>query len=143
MKNHAPTFISSQDTTTSCPPQLSEKSIEIAQHLVECAKDKSTLEYNEIGWKVNMDHRSKAMSNCLGEISELTHLKADVLLSVLVIRWIDGLPGPGFFDMARRLRNDLNIIAHHSTFITESERVYKAASAGELDFILMGKTFND
>ena len=143
MKNHAPTFISSQDTTTSCPPQLSEKSIEIAQHLVECAKNEDTLQYSEIGRKVNMDHKSKVLFNCLHEISELTYLKADVLLSVLVIGWINGLPGPGFFDMARRLRNDLNIIAHHSTFITESERVYKAASAGALDFILMGKIFND
>ena len=138
MKNQAPTFISSQDATTSCPPQLSEKSIEIAQHLVECAKDKGTLEYSEIGRKVNLHHRSDALFNCLREISEITYLKADVLLSVLVIRWIDGLPGPGFFDMARRLRNDLNIIAPHSTFITESERVYKAASAGELDFLLNG-----
>ena len=138
MKDHAHTSVSSQEISTSCPPQLSEKSIEIAQHLVECAKNEDTLQYSEIGRKVNIHHRSETMFNCLREISELTHLKADVLLSVLVIRWIDGLPGPGFFDMARRLRNDLNIIAHHSTFITESERVYKAASAGELDFLLNG-----
>ena len=136
MKDHAHTSVSSQEISTSCSPQLSEKSIEIAQHLVECAKNEGTLQYSEIGRKVNMDHKSKVLFNCLGEISELTYLKADVLLSVLVIRWFDGLPGPGFFDMARRLRNDLNIIAHNSTFITESERVYKAASAGELDFLL-------
>ena len=143
MKDQAHISVSSQEISASCPPQLSKKSIEIAQHLVECAKNEGTLGYSEIGRKVNMDHRSKALFNCLGEISELTYLKADVLLSVLVIRWIDGLPGPGFFNMAIRLRKDSNIIAHHSTFITESERVYKAASAGELDFILTGKTFND
>ena len=140
MKNHAPTFISSQDTTTSCPPQLSEKSIEIAQHLVECAKDKSTLEYNEIGWKVNMHHKSDLLFDCLSEISKLTYLKANVLLSVLVVRFDNGLPGVGFFNMAVGLRHDSNIMGHTHIFDIESKRVYEAYESGKLDFIL---SFND
>ena len=143
MKDHAHISISSQEISTSCPPQLSQKSIEIAQHLVECAKDKSTLEYNEIGWKVNMHHNSGALFDCLSEISKFTYLKANVLLSVLVVRFDNGLPGGGFFNMAVGLRHDSNIMGHTNIFDIESKLVYEAYESGKLDFILTGETFND
>ena len=125
------------------PCKLDDKSIKIAEELVALAKTEKTITYGELGSKVVLEPCFNQLSVRLGGISWVTHHNTDVLLSVLVINAQKNAPGDGFFNLARKLNKTLCLKLDDAIFSDALNRVYEAAKAGKLDFILTGETFND
>ena len=135
----APASFSSQGVSVSCSSKinLSEKSIEIAKHLVECAKNRTILTYGEIGKKVNLRPNSKLLFDCLDQINYISNERKDVLLSILVVNKDRRKPSPQFFDKAVKLwGKDLSTQSHEDFFYSQCILICQIANAGELDFFL-------
>jgi len=74
--------------------------------LVQAARSRGTVTYQEladlIGFPIIGDYMGTELGHLLGEISEdQDHLKRPMLSTVAVK--VDGLPGKGFFDLAKKL----------------------------------------
>src|SRR5260370_32233316 len=74
--------------------------------LVQAARSRGTVTYQEladlIGFPIIGDYMGTELGHLLGEISEdQDHLKRPMLSTVAVK--VDGLPGTGFFDLAKKL----------------------------------------
>src|SRR5688572_11337097 len=75
--------------------------------MVDVARREDTITYSELVARVSaitLDPHSYAMRAFLGEISTAEHGQGRGLLSVVVVyKYGDQMPGPGFFDLARTL----------------------------------------
>ena len=125
------------------PCKLDDKSIEITEELVALARTEKTTTYGELGAKVGLEPYSNQLSVRLGGISWVTHHNTDVFLSALVINAEKNAPGDGFFNLVRELSKTPCPKLDDAIFSDALNRVYEAAKAGKLDFILTGETFND
>ena len=124
------------------PSKLDNDPIKIVKDLVELAKARQITTYGKISPKINVEPDSKELSRCLGGISWVTYHNTDVFLSALVVREDDMFPGEGFFDLVKEFRKASRSKSHEAILSEELERTYKAAKAGELNFILDGKTLS-
>jgi hypothetical protein len=73
--------------------------------LVEAASSKQTITYTELSERlpIHVLPKSQAMSRMLSEISRRSYEEKKVLLSAVVVRAEDGVPGDGFWDLALEL----------------------------------------
>lgn len=76
--------------------------------LLEAARAKQTINYGSLYDFLKLppihSRRIQILSQLLDEISTSEHEKGNPLLSVVVVRSDNGMPGKGFFDMAKRIR---------------------------------------
>ena len=140
IKPQRPEGVSDSCLPPSFPCKLDDASVKIVEELMPLAKAKGITTYGKIGLIVDMEPDSDDLSVCLGGISWVTYDEAEVFLSVLVTRENDGFPGPGFYNLVRKLSKEPCPTSNEEIFVKELKRVYEAAESGKLDFIL---SFND
>ena len=90
---------------------------EAIQAIVAQARRGSPISYSELTKhirSIDFDPHDYAFHHLLGEISVEEDAAGRGMLSVLVVHKDDGMPGPGFFDLAKDLRRD----------VTEKERCW-------------------
>src|SRR5687767_7825242 len=82
--------------------------------LIAHARNRATIAYSDLTRQVRaiqLDPHSSALAKMLGEISEEEDALGRGMLTVLVVhRGGDMRPGPGFFELARRLDRDTSDI---------------------------------
>ena len=87
---------------------------EMCELLVERAKLRGMMPYSELVSQVtaiSLEPNSYALADMLGEISTEEDSAGRGMLSVIVVHKIgDMQPGPGFFDLAKRLGRDTSDI---------------------------------
>ena len=79
---------------------------EIKQILIEIAKNRQTITYSDLVRKVNtinFEPVSYGLSAMLGEISSEEYIAGRGMLTAVVVLKDDGIPGSGFFELARAL----------------------------------------
>ncbi len=80
---------------------------ELYNRLVEVAKTKGTITYSEVAQMVGLDISSpddrREISRLLCEISKYENKSNRPLLSAVVVRQANGMPGWGFFNLAIEL----------------------------------------
>jgi len=73
--------------------------------LIAAARCRRTLNYKEIaqimGLPPSGHHMAKEVGHLLGEISQEEHQRGRPILTALVVAVTTGVPGSGFFDLAR------------------------------------------
>lgn len=78
---------------------------DLRAYLIEVAKNEDTVTYGEVahhfGKTIKGNHDITLWSALLEEISHTENAEGRPLLSALVVRADDGLPGGGFYPMAR------------------------------------------
>src|SRR6266446_2760248 len=102
----------------------------VFNELVKAARSRGTVTYQEladlIGFPIIGDYMGMELGHLLGEISEdQDHLKRPMLSTVAVK--VDGLPGKGFFDLAKKLgkySGDDDKNERHRFWEAETNRVY-------------------
>jgi hypothetical protein len=101
------------------------------QILIERAKVRETIPYSELVTKVkaiNLDPNSYALATMLGEISTAEATAGRGMLTVIVVhKYGDMQPGPGFFELARELGRDVSDIL--KCWVEELNKVYTYWSA--------------
>jgi len=84
-----------------------EKFLKVYYKLIRTAQKRRTISYKDvaeiIGLPIRGDHMAREAGQILGEISEWEHNEGRPLLSAVVIREDIGIPGEGFFKLARQL----------------------------------------
>jgi hypothetical protein len=84
---------------------------EMRRILIQVARSGSTIAYSDLVARVatiGLDPQEPALAAMLGEISEAEDLAGRGMLTVLVVhKGGDMRPGPGFFDLAKRLGRDV------------------------------------
>jgi len=101
----------------------------IYKKLKEVAHHQTITTYSDIAPLVNIDmddpSQHNQLANYLGDIYEHEHAKGQPLLSAVVVRSSDGLPGMGFYNLAK----DLGVVklgVDHITFVVQKlQRVHK------------------
>lgn len=87
---------------------------EIKNLLIERAKVRGMIPYSELAEKVrsmNLEAHDQRLFHLLGEISSEESGAGRGMLSVIVVHKVgDMQPGPGFFDLAKRLGRDTSDI---------------------------------
>jgi hypothetical protein len=106
---------------------------EMRRILIERAKAQETIPYSDLVNQVTsitLDPRSQALAFMLGEISSEEDSAGRGMLTVIVVhKFGDMTPGPGFFDLARQLGRDTSDIL--KCWIDELRRVHNYwSSAG-------------
>ena len=100
----------------------------IYQKIISTAETKATVTYQELasvkGLTMNNPADRARLANLLGEISRFEHAGGRPMLSVVVVSKTSGMPGQGFFQLARELRvhdakDDL------AFFVSELNKVYE------------------
>jgi len=89
--------------------KLEEAKEEIRQILIACAKLGNTVTYSELISKVKtieLEPQLYALAEMLGEISTAEDNAGRGLLTVLVVRKGDMMPGQGFFNLAESRGRD-------------------------------------
>ncbi len=78
------------------------------KELADTASNGKTITYTQLSERLDSGvlPQSEAMGRLLSEISRRTHKDRNVLLSAVVVRSDDGLPGDGFFELAAGLGMD-------------------------------------
>ena len=83
---------------------------EMRQILVECARLRDMIPYSDLVSRIetiSMEPDSFALAHMLGEISEEEDAAGRGMLSVIVVHKVgDMQPGPGFFQLAKKLGRD-------------------------------------
>lgn len=105
---------------------------EVRLKLEEAARSQTTIHYGDIApiLKLDMENpgdRSR-IGDLLGQISEDEHKAGRPLLSVVVTRKEDQRPGPGFFDLAKRL-GLMSTLDKDTFFVYELKRTHKEWAA--------------
>ena len=84
-----------------------EPFLKVYYKLIRTAQKRGTIYYGDVAKIMKLPTRGEYMSNetgwILGEISEWEHNEGRPLLSAVVIRKDIGMPGDGFFRLARQL----------------------------------------
>ena len=73
----------------------------------------------------SLDPHDPRLRNGLGELTEATFHEAKVMLSVLVVNAEDGVPGAGFFGLARSLESGYGGVDREEIFVQEVRKVYE------------------
>jgi len=85
----------------------SKEFLKVYCELIKAAQQRKTIYYEDIARIMKLptrgDHMAKEVGQILGEISECEHNQGRPLLSAIVIRKDTGMPGEGFFKLARQL----------------------------------------
>jgi molybdopterin synthase catalytic subunit len=99
---------------------------EMREILIERAKVRRMIPYSELVEKIttiNLKPHSKALDNMLGEISEAENKDGRGMLTVIVVhKYGDMQPGPGFFELAHMLERDTSDIL--KCWIDELKKVH-------------------
>lgn len=99
---------------------------EIRQILITKAKEGGTIIYSDLVSKVlsiNLEPHSPILASLLGDISEEENEHGRGMLSVIVVhKYGDMKPGPGFFELAKSLGRDTSNIL--KCWINELNKVY-------------------
>lgn len=99
------------NTTHGYEPGIWEKAkAEAVRELISQAKKESTITYSDLTQRIHsiaFGPRDQSFHYLLYEISKEEDAASRGLLSALVVRKEDGLPGQGFFDLARELGRDV------------------------------------
>jgi molybdopterin synthase catalytic subunit len=103
---------------------------EIKNLLIERAKVRGMIPYSELADKVrsmNLEAHDQRLFHLLGEISSEESREGRGMLSVIVVHKVgDMQPGPGFFDLAKRLgRNTSDIL---KCWVQELKKVHSVWS---------------
>jgi molybdopterin synthase catalytic subunit len=103
---------------------------EIRNLLVERAKVRGMIPYSELAEKVrsmNLEAHDQRLFHLLGEISSEESRAGRGMLSVIVVHKAgDMQPGPGFFDLAKRLGRDTSDIL--KCWVQELKKVHSVWS---------------
>jgi hypothetical protein len=79
----------------------------VFNELVKAARNRGTATYQEladlIGLPITGDYMASELGHLLGAISEDQHQRKRPMLSAVAVK-VDGLPGKGFFDLAKNLK---------------------------------------
>ncbi len=100
---------------------------ESREEMVQTAKRRRTITYGQLAQKVraiNFNPMDNAFHKMLGQICVEEYEAGRRLLSVVVVRADDGRPGPGFFDLARQLNQQ--VVEEDGFFSEELTRVHDA-----------------
>ena len=80
---------------------------EIRKVLIQCAKNEQPITYSELVaeiYTIRFEPQDPKLAEMLDQLSSSEHADGRGMLSVLVVHKDgDGMPGPGFFKLARRL----------------------------------------
>jgi hypothetical protein len=101
---------------------------EVLEIVESIARDKETISYSELAGRISTEPppepNSEALAEILDEISKASDAAGRGMLSAVVVHKDDGLPGTGFFGLARRLGREVpdKAVFH----VTELSRVYEA-----------------
>lgn len=106
----------------------SETKEEILRVLMETARFRKTIPYSELVQQVhavNLEPDSRALAHILGEISTEEDAASRGMLSVVVVHKDgDMQPGPGFFQLAKKLGRDTT--DKELCWIAEVQKVYSS-----------------
>jgi len=84
-----------------------ETFLKVYYKLIRTAQKRRTIYYKDVaeimGLPIRGEHMAREAGQMLGEISEWEHKEGRPLLSAVVIRDDIGIPGEGFFKLARKL----------------------------------------
>lgn len=104
---------------------------EARQAMIAAAARGDLIAYSELVNKIEacrLEPQSSRLAHMLGEISSEEHLAGRGMLSVVVVhKHGDGMPGSGFFKLARSLGQDVD--DRLVFWIQELEKVYKTWSS--------------
>ena len=108
------------------------KIIELEKKLIEVAKQRTCINYEDaapfLGLNMTLSNDRRLIGKVLDKIST-THFNAGKpILSAVVVHKHDGLPGKGFFKLARRLgiiEQDFDVRNEMAFYIGELERLYQ------------------
>ncbi len=98
---------------------------EARQILIQCARTEQTIAYSELvanTYTIRFEPQDPKLAEMLDQISSSEYAEGKGLLSVLVIhKGGDGMPGPGFFKLAKRL--GMRVDDHLEFWVKEFQRV--------------------
>lgn len=100
---------------------------EIRTILAQVAKERSVITYGELCARLKsavLDPHGSTLAHLLGEISEMESDEGRGMLSVVVVRQDDTMPGDGFFQLAHQLGRDTS--DRERCWIDEAKLVYSA-----------------
>ena len=101
---------------------------EARQAMIAAAARRDLIAYSELVNKIEacrLEPQSSQLAHMLGEISSEEHLAGRGMLSVVVVhKYGDGMPGSGFFKLARSLGQDVD--DRLVFWVQELEKVYKS-----------------
>jgi len=100
---------------------------EAREVLIDVARRESTITYSDLTARIHaitLDPHDFAMRTFLNEISTAEHERGQGLLSVVVVYKYGGVPGPGFFELARSL--GFRVQDELAFMVEEANRVYQA-----------------
>ncbi len=92
--------------------------------LIEVAKHKGTIAYSDVARIADLHVRNQTFFRLLDDISTAEHEAGRPLLTAVVVRKKDGMPGQGFFKLATRLGHHRAVAAKKLDWIRERDRVY-------------------
>ena len=75
----------------------------LREKLIEVAKHKGTISYSDVARIADLHVRSRALFQILDDISTAEFAAGRPLLTAVVVRKEDGMPGGGFFKLATQL----------------------------------------
>ena len=104
--------------------------------LVDRAREGRTITYGEMATALRLSPQSSNFTSILSEVSRSEVAAGRGMLSVLVVRQRQGLPGVGFFNLAREVGRKFE--NESLFFLEESERViahWQGRAAEELDVL--------
>lgn len=105
---------------------------EMRQILTDRARLRGMIPYSELVGRIEtirMEPDSHALAHMLGEVSEEEDAAGRGMLSVIVVHKVgDMQPGPGFFQLAKKLGRDTSDIL--TCWIEELKRVHRHWSNG-------------
>jgi hypothetical protein len=93
--------------------------------LIECARSQVLVTYSDFARElrsVQLDPHGQPLAELLGQISNEANKADGIMLSALVVRYEDGRPGKGFFELARQL--DRKFDDPETFWIEEVKRVF-------------------
>lgn len=103
---------------------MDRRTLTVREKLVEVAKRKETISYSDVARIADLHVRDLTLFRLLDDISTHEHKAGRPLLTAVVVRKGDNMPGAGFFKLAMRL-------GHHRAggdrklyWIRERDQVY-------------------
>ena len=105
---------------------------EAREILIDVARREDTIAYSDLTSRIHaivLDPHSYAMRAFLGEISSAEHEHGRGMLSAVVVyKYGEQMPGPGFFELARSL--GFRVQDETVFWVEEVRRVYQAWAGG-------------
>ena len=80
--------------------------------------------YGQVGRIFNVDPHGTLLRQALEEVSRQTYAEAGVLLSALVVNEKDGIPGKGFYPIAKEFGREIS--DWHRCWLKEVEKIRQA-----------------